>query len=308
MLPKIIVIVGTNASGKSSLGVALAKKYGGEIISADSRQVFRGLDLGSGKITPEETDGVPHHLLDIRDPGEFFSMADFQRLAYEAVDGILERGHMPFLVGGTGLYVDAVADGYVLSDKSPDPQLREHLETFDTPSLYAMLKEKLPDTEIDPHNRHRVMRALEKLEAGDDQPPEKQPRYEVLKLGVTWPREVLMQRIDERLERRLQAGMVEEVQGLLEAGVSRTFLLKLGLEYKYLTRYLTGEIGYEQMVEELGNAIKKFAKRQMTWFRRDPRIIWLNMEEDPVAQASPLIEAALGKGVVKDGLSRGNPA
>ncbi len=293
MLPKIVVIVGTNASGKSSLGVTLARKYGGEIISADSRQVYRGLDLGSGKITPEETEGVPHHLLDVVAPGEFFSMADFQRLAYEAIDGILARGRVPFLVGGTGLYVDAVADGYVLSEKSPDPGLREHLETFDTPALYAMLKERVPDTEIDPHNRHRVMRALEKLEAGDDLPPEKQPRYQVLKFGVTWPREILKQRIDERLERRLQSGMVDEVRGLLDAGVSPRFLLKLGLEYKYLTRYLTGEIGYEQMTEELGNAIKKFARRQMTWFRRDPRIIWLDMEKDPVAQAAPVIEAYL---------------
>ena len=290
MLPKLIVIEGTNASGKSSLGVTLAARFGGEIVSADSRQVYERLDLGSGKITPEEMNGVPHHLLNVRKPGEFFSMADFQRLAFEAIDGIIARGHVPFLVGGTGLYVDAVADGYELSDRAPDHSLRAHLETFDTPALYEMLKEKLPDTEIDPRNRHRVMRALERIEADDFRPAGKSPRYTLLKLGVTWPRAVLKQRIDERLEKRLAEGMVDEVKALLDEGISEEFLVKLGLEYKYLTWYLTGKIGYEQMVEELGNAIKKFDKRQMTWFRRDDRIHWLDMSADPVAEASALIE------------------
>ena len=295
MLPKLIVIEGTNASGKSSLGVQLAKEYGGEIVSADSRQVYARMDLGSGKITQEETEGVPHHLLDVRQPGEFFSMADFQQLAYAAIDDILDRGKVPFLVGGTGLYVDAVADGYVLSDKKPDPELRARLETFDTPALYQMLKEKIPDTEIDPKNRHRVMRALEKLEAGDEGHAPRQPRYEVLKFGVTWPREILKERIDERLERRLREGMTDEVRVLLDEGVSEEFLTKLGLEYKYLTWYLTGKMSYEQMKEELSLAIKRFAKRQMTWFRKDPRIIWLDMAGDPAAQARPLIDAFLGK-------------
>ena len=293
MRGKLIAIMGTNASGKSGLGVALAARYGGEVVSADSRQVFRGLDLGSGKITPEETQGVPHHLIDVCQPGDFFSMADFQRLAYAAIDGILARQRVPFLVGGTGLYVDAVTDGYELSDRAPDLQLREKLETYDTPALYRMLKEKLPDTDIDPKNRNRVMRAIERIEADDYHPGRRSPRYEVLKLGVTWPRELLKQRIDERLDRRLQQGMVQEVQGLLDRGVSVDFLMKLGLEYRYLTRYLQGELGYEQMVEELGNAIKKFAKRQMTWFRREENLHWLDMTQDPVAQAVPLIEAFL---------------
>ena len=293
MLPKLIVIEGTNASGKSSLGVTLAGQFSGEIISADSRQVYRRLDLGSGKITEEEMKGVPHHLLNVRNPGEFFSMADFQRMAYEAIDGIIARGKVPFLVGGTGLYVDAVADGYELSDRAPDHSLRAHLETFDTPALYEMLKEKLPDTDVDPRNRHRVMRTLERLAADDYRPTGKSPRYTLLKLGVTWPREILKQRIDERLEKRLNEGMVDEVKALLDDGISEEFLTKLGLEYKYLTWYLTGKITYDQMVEELGNAIKKFAKRQMTWFRKDPRIHWLDMSGDPIKEASDLIESFL---------------
>ena len=290
---KLIVIAGTNASGKSGLGVELASRYGGEVVSADSRQVFRGLDLGSGKITPQEMRGVPHHLIDVCQPGDFFSMADFQRLAYAAIDGIQARGKLPFLVGGTGLYVDAVAEGYELSDRAPDLALRAELETHTTPELYQMLQEKLPGTEIDPKNRNRVMRALERLAADDYHPGKRQPRYEVLKLGVSWDRETLKQRIDERLERRLRDGMVQEVQGLLDAGVSREFLMKLGLEYRYLTRYLDGELTYEQMVLELGNAIKKFAKRQVTWFKKDPAIHWLDMRADPVAQAAALIDQFL---------------
>lgn len=290
MQGKLMVIAGTNASGKSGLGVTLAKRYGGEVVSADSRQVFSRLDLGSGKITPEEMQGVPHHLIDVCAPGDFFSMADFQRLAYQAIDDILARGKLPFLVGGTGLYVAAVADGYQLSDRAPDLDLRARLETLDTPALYAMLREKLPETDIDPRNRNRVMRALERLAADDYHPGRKAPRYETLKLGVGWDRETLKARIDERLERRLAQGMAEEVAALLREGVSEEFLMKLGLEYRYLTRYLKGEMDYDRMKLELGNAIKKFAKRQVTWFKRDPEIHWLDMRNDPAAQAAALID------------------
>lgn len=293
MSGKLIVIAGTNASGKSNLGVQMAARFNGEIISADSRQVFERLDLGSGKITREEMMGVPHHLIDVCKPGDFFSMADFQKLAYEAIDDILSRGKVPFLVGGTGLYVNAVADGYELSDRAPDLELRAHLETFETPELYEMLLEKLPDTDIDPKNRNRVMRALERIAADDYHPGKRTPRYETLKIGVSWDRETLKQRIDERLERRLQQGMVKEVEDLLKDGCSEEFLMKLGLEYRYLTRYIRGELAYEQMVEELGNAIKKFAKRQVTWFKKDKDIHWLDMHANPAEEAAALIEAFL---------------
>ena len=293
--PRIIVIAGTNASGKSGLGVTLAEKYSGEIVSADSRQVFRGLDLGSGKITPEEMRGVPHHLIDVCAPGDFFSMHDFQRLAYQAIDGILSRGRLPFLVGGTGLYVASVTEGYVMSDAAPDLEYRECLETFTTPALYDMLVKAVPGIEIERNNRNRVMRLLEKLHAGDDHIPHNAPRYDCLKLGVTWDRETLKARIDERLERRLREGMIDEVKGLMDSGVSTGFLYKLGLEYRFISQYLTGEIPvYEDMVEQLGNAIKKFAKRQMTWFRRDREIVWLDMTGDPVAEATDLIDRFIG--------------
>jgi tRNA dimethylallyltransferase len=285
-MDKLIVICGTNASGKSGLGVELALRYGGEIVSADSRQVFRGLDLGSGKIAPEEMRGVPHHLIDVCDPGEYFSMHDFQRMAYAAIDGIIGRGRPPFLVGGTGLYVASVTEGYVMSDSAPDLEYRAYLETFETPELYDKLVKAIPDTDVEPKNRNRVMRLLEKLHAGDDHVPHNNPRYECLKLGVTWDRETLRRRIDERLKRRLDAGMIDEVRGLIESGVSTQFLMKLGLEYRFITRYLTGEIATEaEMTELLATAIKQFAKRQMTWFRRDREIVWLDMTKDPIAQA-----------------------
>ena len=178
-----------------------------------------------------------------------------------------------------------------MSDRPPDLEYRAYLETFETPRLYEMLKQALPDTDVEPKNRNRVMRLLEKLHAGDDHVPRSQPRYDCLKLGVTWDREALRARIDERLERRLDQGMIEEVQGLIDAGVSTEFLVKLGLEYRFITQYLTGEIqSREEMVELLGTAIKQFAKRQMTWFRRDRDILWLDMAKDPVAQAADAIE------------------
>ena len=292
--PKLIVIAGTNASGKSGLGVELARRFGGEIVSADSRQVFQGYDLGSGKITPEEMQGVPHHLIDVCKSNDFFSMHDFQRLAYEAIDGILARGKVPFLVGGTGLYIASVTEGYVMSDRMPDLAYRDELEKKSTPELYAMLVSLVPDVEVDAKNRNRVMRMLEKIHDGDDHRPHNEPRYDCLKLGVTWDRETLKARIDERLERRMQQGMVDEVRSLMADGASTEFLYKLGLEYRFISQYINGEFATEdEMCAELSLAIKRFAKRQMTWFRRDREIRWLDMGGDPVAEASALIESFL---------------
>ncbi len=293
-LPKVIAVVGTNASGKSALAVELALKFGGEIISADSRQVFRGLDLGSGKITSAEAKGVPHRLIDVCEPNEFFSMADFQRLAYLAADDILSRGKLPIIAGGTGLYVNSVLDGYLLSDITPDLEYRNELEKLTTPQLYDMLMEKLPDIEIDKSNRNRVMRVLEKLHDGDGAVPQKCPRYSSLRLGVSWKREVLLKRIDERLKRRMDEGMLEETENLLKNGATPEFLDGLGLEYRYLSRYILGKSGgLEDTLSELSLAIKRFARRQMTWFRRDKSIIWLDMEGAPLEEAEAAVERFL---------------
>ncbi len=292
--PKVVAVVGTNASGKSALGIRLAKQFEGEIISADSRQVFRGLDLGSGKVTTEEMQGVPHYLIDVREPGEFFSMADFQKMSYEKIEEIRARKHLPMIVGGTGLYVDSVLDGYQLSDQEPDLAYRAELEKLTTPALYAKLVTLVPDVNVEKNNRNRVMRMLERIHDGDNAVPSKQARYDSLRLGVSWERDVLAKRIDERIRMRLEQGMIEEVQGLLDSGVSRDFLLGLGLEYRYITQYLIGEIpDRDDMLAQLAHAIKKFAKRQMTWFRRNPDIIWLDMQGDAYAQACDEIEKFL---------------
>lgn len=293
-LPKVLAVVGTNASGKSALGIRLAKAFDGEIISADSRQVFRGLDLGSGKVTPEEMEGVRHHLIDVREPGEFFSMADFQRMSYQSIDEIRSRGCLPMIVGGTGLYVDSVLDGYQLSDKEPDLEYRAELEKLATPELYEMLVQLVPEVEVEKNNRNRVMRMLERIHAGDDVKPSKKKRYESLRLGVSWPRDELAKRINVRLAKRLEQGMIEEVQGLLNKGVSKDFLLGLGLEYRFITRYLTGEISNRQeMLDQLETAIRQFAKRQMTWFKRNPDIIWLDMAGNFYEQACEKVDAFL---------------
>lgn len=295
-LPKVIAVVGTNASGKSALGIELAKKYNAEIISADSRQVFRGLNLGSGKVTPEEMQGIAHHLIDVREPNEFFSMADFQKMSYAAIEDIRARGRLPMIVGGTGLYVDSVLDGYLLSDREPDLAYRAELEKLTTPQLYEMLVSLVPDVQVEKNNRNRVMRMIERIHDGDTAVPGKEKRCESLRLGVSWPRDVLAKRIDERLERRLEEGMIEEVQSLIDHGAAKEFLLGLGLEYRFITQYLTGEIpDKDKMLALLATAIKQFAKRQMTWFRRNPDIVWLDMQGDFFAQACEAMDAFLGQ-------------
>ena len=294
---KLIVILGTTACGKSGLGVALAKRYHGEIVSADSRQVYRGLDLGTGKITPEEMEGVPHHMLDVAAPGESYSVAQFQRGAYEAIDAIAARGRLPFLVGGTGLYIRAVSEGYVFHAAPPDPALRARLETLSTQELRSGLAALGVGVDTDAwNNRPRLIRLLEKSRNGEDPHAEaqRQPRYDVLTLGVSFPRETVCRRIDERLLARLDAGMVQEVAELRLQGVSDEFLEGLGLEYRYILRYLQGTLPSEDaLIDELGRAIKRFAKRQVSWFKKDKDVHWLDMEADPAAEAAALIDAFL---------------
>ena len=296
-LPKLIVILGPTACGKSGLGVTLAKKYGGEIVSADSRQIYRGLDLGTGKITPQEMEGIPHHLLDVADPGEPFSVALFQSMAYKAIDGVIERGSLPLLVGGTGLYLRSVAEGYVFHEAPPDPQLRQELEALPTEALRRRLTARGVELDTDCYNnRPRLVRLLEKSLHGEDPhaEAERDPRYDVLTLGVSYPRETVCQRIDQRLLARLDAGMIEEVANLRKNGVSDEFLEGLGLEYRYILHHLTGELPTEEtLIEELGRAIKRFAKRQVSWFKKDKNVHWLDMEHDPVSEAAALIASFL---------------
>ena len=293
---KLVVILGTNASGKSGLGIELALKYGAEIVSADSRQVFRGLDLGSGKVTKEEMKGVPHYLLDVAEPGDFFSLKEYQELAYKAIDDIILRGRQPFLVGGTGLYVNSIADGYELSDAPVDAELRAKVEAMSLGELQALVEEKLksvPDT-LDMKNKRRLERAAEKILQGKPLNLESIKRYETLCLGVTWEREKLYKRIEERLDRRLDKGMIEEVEGLMERGVSDDFLYRLGLEYRYIMLYLRGRFkDREEFRAKLFMEIRHLAKEQMSWVRKRKDVHWLNMEADPMEEAGELIDTFL---------------
>jgi tRNA dimethylallyltransferase len=289
-MQNLSVILGTNASGKSELAIRLANHLGGEVISADSRQVYRGLDLGSGKITPAQAGTVKHHLIDVADLSDYFSLAQYQRAAYSAIDSISGAGKRPLLVGGTGLYISAIVEGYELVDVPPNEPLRAELEGLPLPQLVERIEKSDPEaaSRIDKNNRRRLIRAIEIAAAGRAHSAARQcsARYNCLQLGLTWPREVLEARIERRLRDRLANGMIDEVAGLRSRGVSDTRLEKLGLEYRYVTRYLRGELRtLDNLRLELGIAIRQFAKGQLTWFKRDRRIIWLDPFRDYFQEA-----------------------
>ena len=297
VMNKLVIIAGTNASGKSGLGIELAQKYGAEIVSADSRQVFKGLDLGSGKVPAEEMKGVTHHLLDVAEPNEFFSLSHYQKLAYAAIDDIHARGGRPFLVGGTGLYVNAVADGYNLNEAEPDPAIRQQVEAMSLEELTELIRQKNPEAleRLDLKNKRRLERAAEKALVGKGTELPSEPRYETLMIGVTWPRDVLYERIRERLDRRLKEGMIEEVENLRANGATDEFLYKLGLEYRYILMYLRGEFAdFDAFYEKLFMEIRHLAKEQMTWFRKRTDINWIDMQKEPFEEASRLIDGFFG--------------
>ncbi len=294
-MEKLVVIAGTNASGKSDLAVKIARAVKGEVISADSRQVFKGLDLGSGKITVPEMQGVPHHLLDVAQPGDYFSLAHYQRLAYEAIDDVLSRGRIPLLTGGTGLYINAVVDGYELEPGEPESAVRERVEGMNCEELLEIVRNADPSgaEKLDPHNKRRLERAAEKILTGKKLENSAHKRYETLVLGVTWPRAELYERIEERLKRRLDEDMIGEVERLRAEGVSDDFLYRLGLEYRYILCYLRGQYSYEKFYEELFKEIRHLAKEQMTWFRKRKDIVWIDMKDDPFGKAIEKIDAFL---------------
>ncbi len=289
---KLVVITGPTASGKSGLGIDLALKYGAEIISADSRQVFRGLDIGSGKVTPEETQGVPHYLLDVAEPNDYFSVMNFQEMAYRCIDDIHSRGVKAFMVGGTGLYVNAVTDGYCMAAKQTDPETRDRVAAMSTEELISFINEKKPELleKLDLRNKRRLERATERILLGTADEPVNCPRYETLVLGTDWPRDELYERIRLRLDMRLDAGMTDEVAKLRENGATDDFLYRLGLEYRYILMYLRGEFGsFQDFYDKLFMEIRHLAKEQMTWFRKRTDICWLDMKNDPFSEADRLI-------------------
>ncbi len=280
---KLLVILGPTATGKSDLAVALGLKYKGEVVSADSRQVYLGMDIGTGKITTDEMRGVKHHLLDVANPDENFSVATYQELAKTAIADIQSRGKLPILCGGTGLYIKAITQDSALPKVPPNYELREDLETWETEDLVIELERLDPNRaeNIDKQNRRRLVRAIEIARAIGEVPQLiESSAYDTLYIGLQVHGPVLKERIHTRLLSRIDAGMIDEVQKLHEAGVTWKRFESLGLEYKYVAMFLQGMLNKEQMIIKLDNEIWQYAKRQMTWFKKyAPDAKWFNPED-----------------------------
>lgn len=280
--PKIIIILGQTATGKSDFAVQIAKKVGGEIISADSRQVYKGMNLGTGKITKKEMQGIPHHLLDVVSPKKIFSVSDFKKLADKKIAEILERGKVPIICGGTGFYIDAVVDGIILPEVKADKELRKKLDTKSKEELYKILKKLDPKRakSIDENNKVRLIRAIEIAKSHGFVPKIKiNKRYDAIKIGLTLPDEILKEKIRRRLLARIKVGMLREIQNLHRGGVSWVRMEELGLEYRYGALYLQGKLEKREMIKELNTKIWQYAKRQKTWFKRDKEIKWIDPRE-----------------------------
>jgi len=279
-LPPLLVIIGPTASGKTRLAVEIARLVDGEIVSADSRQVYKGLDIGSGK-DRASYGRVPVHLLDVASPRRVFTLAQYQRLARRAIADIHQRGKLPILCGGSGLYVDSITKGLSLPSSKPDAKLRKLLASKTLPQLLIQLKklDAAAYKSIDRHNRRRIERAIETLTHTKKPLAESrkvnQIPYRVVTIGLTVPLDKLRRRIRQRLKLRMKQGLVTEVRKLHRQGISDKRLLSLGLEYAWVTRYLRGELTRAEMEAGLTHAIYQFARRQMTWFRRDSSIRWI---------------------------------
>jgi tRNA dimethylallyltransferase len=277
--PKIVVILGPTSSGKSALAVRLARKFNGEIVSADSRQVYRNLNLGSGKITRKEMSGVPHHLLDVVSPKGIFSVARYQKLAMKTVKDILRRGKLPIICGGTGLYIDSLLYGYRFPDIKPDYKLRLKLEKQTAKKLFDRIKKLDPvrAKSIDQKNKRRLVRALEIILSSKKPVPqlEKDPLFDALKIGLLPPTPELRQKVEKRLKQRLKAGLIAEIKRLHKNGLSFKRLENLGLECRFVSLYLRGLINREKMEKLILKSHFEYIKRQLTWWRKDKNIVWL---------------------------------
>ncbi|MBP6866515.1 MAG: tRNA (adenosine(37)-N6)-dimethylallyltransferase MiaA [Candidatus Pacebacteria bacterium] len=278
--PIVLVIVGTTASGKSDLAVALAKKHNGEIISADSRQVYRGLDIGTGKITKREMQGIPHYLLDVASPKKVFTVADFKKLAENKIADIVARGKLPIIVGGTGFYIEAITENRILPQVEPDIKLRNQLAKKEAPELFEMLAKLDPRRAEDIKNKNeinnklRLIRAIEIAKVLGKVPEitEGNPMYQFIKIGILLSDKVLKNRIETRVKKMFRKGLLREIQKLRKSGVSKKRLAEFGFEYNNPTPESV-------IVDSI-----KYSKRQWTWFKRDPEINWL-----PVSKISPFL-------------------
>lgn len=303
---RLLAIVGPTATGKTEVGMGLAEAFGGEIVSADSMQVYRGMDIGTDKPTIEERARLPHHLIDIVDPDDPFSVADYQARTDAALADIWGRGRQPILVGGSGLYIRAVLEEMDFSRVPPDPDFRRRLLEKAKGKAAGALHQWLAEVDpaaaarIHPNDQRRIIRALEVAESSggadsgsgkvDRQRP---PRYNSTQFGLTLEREELYRRIEARVDRMMAGGLVEEVRDLLARGLDEDLVSMKGLGYAQIAPYVRGQISLEEAVSRLKRDTRRFAKRQMTWFRADPRIEWIDVGE--AGGAAAVVEAIRGK-------------
>ena len=286
-MPKIIIILGPTASGKTDLGLALAKKFNGEIVSADSRQIYKQMDIGTAK--PDKKYGIPHHLMDITDPGEDFSLADFKAGAVKAINDIVSRKKLPIVVGGTGLYIQALVDNLDIPKIAPSARLRKELSRKSPAELAALLQKIDPATagKIDLKNPRRVLRALEVFilsgQSFIDQQIKSQLLFEVLQIGLNPGAPELENRINARVDRQIKDGLVEETKKLAEK-YSWDLPSMSGIGYRQIGFYLRGEATLDEAVAILKRDTRRYAKRQMTWFKRDKRIVWIKNTDVALAE------------------------
>lgn len=290
-MPKIIVILGPTASGKTDLGLKLAKKFAGEIVSADSRQVYKKMNIGTakpqgvwGKINGNKVyvvDNIPHHLVDIIDPGKDFTVADYKKMAIEKINDILSRGKLPIIVGGTGLYIWTLLDNLDIPKIKPSQRLRKGLEKKSVSELVALLKKMDLETakRIDLHNPRRVLRALEVFilsgESLARQRTKSMPLFNALQIGIDLPRAALYKRIDVRVEQQIKNELVEETKKLVKQKYDWSLPSMSGIGYKQIGLYLRGEATLDEAIAILKRDTRRYAKRQMTWFGRDKQIAWI---------------------------------
>lgn len=283
MLNKLLVICGPTATGKSDLAVRLAKIFDGEVVSADSRQVYKGLDIGTGKITHKEMEGIPHYLLDVASPMDRFTVMDWKKQAKTVVDDIHARNKLPIICGGTGFYIKSLVDDIKLPNIEVDEREREKLEEKTLEELYKELKQldSVFAAKIDSKNKRRLFNAVVLARRFGKVPqinnnPEK---YEALQIGIIFPDAKLKERINKRLISRINAGMIEEAVRVHKEGLSFERMDELGLEYRYLAKFLQKIISKEQLIDSLATKIWQYARRQKTWFKKDKRIHWFDVSE-----------------------------
>lgn len=296
--PKVIVILGPTSAGKTDLSIEIAKKYNGEIISADARQIYTELNLLSGKVTPEEMSGVPHHLLNISSVAETVSIAQYKQLADKAIADILSRGKLPIIVGGNGFYIDSLVYNISFPEVEPNPKLRAELEQLSTENLFERLKKQDPKraSNIDSKNPVRLTRAIEIAETlGKNPPPPTytKPVFSTLFIGLDLPDDKLKDRIGKRIEKRLKAGMLDEVKSILQSGIPKERMYTLGLDAEYSTRLYLGEILEPEMIEKLSTETWQYVRRQRMWWKRNKTIHWFNPTKDSL-EITSAVEKFLG--------------